>query len=74
MEKMTRFDRLAQFNRDRDFIVCRAIKAQGRVFGPKEPFDKTLVTTRRLRQLYEQRFLMFAPTGKVERVRMRRKA
>ena len=68
--KMTRFERQPEFSRDRDFLVARAIKAQGRSFNPDEPFDKTLVTTRRLRQLFEQRFIKFAPVQKVPRVKL----
>jgi hypothetical protein len=49
-----------KFDRDRDFVVRRMVTVQGQTFGPGNAFDKTLVTTRRLRQLYDQRVIMFS--------------
>lgn len=45
------------FDRNRAFIVAREFIVSGCVLGPGEPFNKGLVTDRRLKQLYEQRFL-----------------
>lgn len=47
------------FDRDRNFVTTRPLPVSGRSFGPNEPFDKTLVTTRRLRQLYDQRAIAY---------------
>lgn len=46
------------FSRDLDLVVLKhGVMAGGRAFAIGEAFDKSLVTTRRLRQLYEGRFL-----------------
>jgi hypothetical protein len=58
---MATLPRFEQFDRDRNFIVTRAVIVSGKKFGPGDPFDKTLVTTRRLRQLYEHRVLKMGP-------------
>lgn len=48
---------LDKFDRDNDFTVSRAIKVRGVMLSPGDPFDKTTVTTRTLRQLFEGRKL-----------------
>lgn len=55
---MTRTGNLREaFDRDRFFVTVKPVTLNGRKFGPGQPFDKTLVTTRRLRQLYDTRYL-----------------
>lgn len=49
----------AEFDRNRVFVVAREFTVSGCVLGPGELFNKGLVTDRRLRQLYDQRFLKF---------------
>lgn len=51
------------FDRDRDFVCRRPFKCAGWDYGPGDPFDKSLVPTRRLRQFYEQRRVDHAPDG-----------
>ncbi len=46
-------DMRPQFDREQDFYVARPFLAAGRNFAPGELFDKSLVTPRMLRQLYE---------------------
>jgi len=58
---MATLPRFEQFDRDRNFLVTRSVVVSGKKFGPGDPFDKTLVTTRRLRQLYDHRFLKMGP-------------
>jgi len=54
------------FDRDMDFVATKAFKLSGAPFIPGQNFDKTLVTTRRLRQLYDGRYLrMVEPEGGV---------
>jgi len=57
MTKYTAFPRLEQFDRNQKFIVRREIKVSGKLFKYGEELDKNLLTTRRLRQMYEQRFV-----------------
>ncbi len=71
------------FDRERDFVTSRSLPVSGRVFTPGERFDKTLVTDRRLRQMYEQRILNVEPkklddaekstSKRAQRVRVQRK-
>jgi len=49
------------FDAGRDFVVTRVMLVSGLKFLPGHPFDKKLVTTRRLRQLFEQRCLDMLP-------------
>lgn len=49
------------FDRARDFTVVRPFTLDGRALAPGEAFDKSLLTTRRLRQLFDQRRLAMAP-------------
>lgn len=46
-----------KFDRANDFIVSRPVKVRGVMLIPGDPFDKTTVTTRTLRQLFESRKL-----------------
>jgi hypothetical protein len=65
------------FDPERDFTVRRPITVGGQKFAPGDAFDKTLVTLRRLRQLYDQRTLHFvgdAPGKRLVPERARRKA
>lgn len=48
------------FDREADFIVKRLPLFGGKKFSPGQLFDKTLCSTRRLRQLFEQRKIVFA--------------
>lgn len=48
------------FDPERDFIVRRKVTCGGEKFVPGDVFDKTLLPTRRLRQLYDQRVIMFS--------------
>lgn len=52
------------FDRERSFIVSKSLTIFGDKLVPGQVFDKTLVTTRRLRQLYDSRFLAIAPDVK----------
>lgn len=52
---------LKPFDRDDEFIVKRQLKVQGKIFQIGDRLDKSLLTTRRLRQLYELRNLEAAP-------------
>lgn len=48
------------FDPSREFTVTRPLPVNGVALGSGSPFDKTQVTTRRLRQLYEQRWISLA--------------
>ena len=52
-----------EFDAGRDFVVTERsdLTISGTKFLPRQPFDKTLVSTRRLRQLFEQRRLEMLP-------------
>ena len=55
---MSRIGNLREaFDADCDFTVVKPLTYGGTVFGPGQPFDKSLVNLRRLRQLYEGRYL-----------------
>jgi hypothetical protein len=45
------------FSRDRSFIVVKPMKLNGSSLPISSPFDKTAVNTRKLRQLYDQRYI-----------------
>lgn len=45
------------FDRDREFTVTKGFTLHGRDFGPGDPFNKYLVTTRRLRQMFDSRLI-----------------
>ena len=56
---------LKVFDRERDFVAGKPMRVSGRDFLPGDPFDKSLVSTRRLRQLYEQRKVRMVETETV---------
>lgn len=58
MSRFTAFPRPLPFNRDCVFTIKRAVTLSGKKYGDGDVLDKTLLTTRRLRQLYEQRFIV----------------
>lgn len=45
------------FDRDLDFVAAKTFTFAGKEFRPGDQFDKSEVNTRRLRQMYDQRFL-----------------
>jgi len=49
-----------KFDPSRDFVVQRPFVAHGKAMVPNTPFDKSKVDERRLRQLYDQRFVTMA--------------
>ena len=51
--------KLDPFNPERQFIVIKAFKCEYLEFAIGSEFDRSLVTTRTLRQLYEQRFIAY---------------
>ncbi len=61
MTRYTAFPRLTRFNRECEFKVKRKIKLNGVEFKEGSIVDKTLLTTRRLRQLHDQRYLEQLP-------------
>lgn len=52
-----------EFDRERDFTVTREFTLNGQRLVPGDVFDKSQVTVRRLRQLYEQRSLRMGPAS-----------
>src|SRR3954468_16858448 len=46
-----------KFDPDRHFVTVKAFSCGGVVYGPGQPFGKGLVSPRRLRQLYDGRYL-----------------
>lgn len=52
------------FDRDRDFIARRLLTIGGKTFAPGDPFDKTLVPTRRLRQLFDSHRIIYKDAPK----------
>lgn len=50
-----------KFDESREFEVRKPITAQGERFKPGADFDKSLVSTRRLRLLWEQGWLAMRP-------------
>lgn len=51
-----------QFDPNATFVALRTIVTQSKHFNPGDEFDKKLVNVRRLRQLYEQRWLDMVDT------------
>lgn len=49
------------FDRRRDFVTLREMSIRGQIILPGESINKTLFTDRRLRQLYDQRRIGYAP-------------
>jgi hypothetical protein len=54
------------FDRERNFVAKRQFVFGGKAFAPGQLIDKTAFTVRRLRQLYDQRFIEFGPDTIVE--------
>jgi hypothetical protein len=50
-----------EFDRDRELIVVKPFNIQGRRWNCEEVFDPKQVTVRRLRQLYDSRYLKHMP-------------
>lgn len=49
-----------RFDRELTFVVNKPITLSGKTTAPGTIFDKSLVTGRKLQQLFEQRYLRFA--------------
>lgn len=49
------------FDRDRNFIAKRSFVFAGLGYAPGQAVDKTKLTVRRLRQLYDQRYVEYGP-------------
>jgi len=47
------------FDPDRNFVVLRPLLVSSKSFSPGDLFEPTLVNTRRLKLLYEQRIIKF---------------
>ncbi len=60
------------FDPTREFVARRKVTCGGTSFAPGDAFDKTLVTTRRLRLLYDQRVIMFEGDRPGEKIARRR--
>jgi hypothetical protein len=56
-----------KFDPERDFVVHRHMMLSGEALTPGDDFDKSIVDVRRLRQLYEQRYLRFKEGGDTPR-------
>lgn len=56
-------DRRDSFDSNRTFTVTRPVTLSGKKFREHDPFDKAIVSLRRLRLLYEQRVLQMADAG-----------
>jgi hypothetical protein len=50
-----------------NFIVVKPLRYAGVVYGPGQPFDKRITDPRRLRQLYDGRYLRQVVAAPVER-------
>lgn len=50
------------FDRERNFVCFRPFVFMGQAYIPGQSIDKTLFTVRRLRLLYDGRFLEYGPT------------
>lgn len=61
MAKYTAFQRLAPFERNSNFVVRRKFRLLGKEYSDGDKVPKELFTTRRLRQLYEQRMISAVP-------------
>lgn len=55
-----------EFDRGRDFVAVRGFRVNGQQVLPGERFDTSLVTVRRLRQMYDTRLIEFSKTGQPE--------
>lgn len=56
--------RRQSFDRDREFVVVRNLTIHGQQLGPGDPFNSNLVSTRRLRQMYESRLITMSGSAK----------
>lgn len=54
------------FDRERTFIAVRRMTIQGKRIESGDPFDKSLVNVRRLRQMYDTRWIKMAPDNQLE--------
>lgn len=63
---VVRFPVQERFDPAREFSVARRFKLSGVEQVPPQPFDKGLTSTRRLKQLYEQRLLKMLPRAEVQ--------
>ena len=54
------------FDRERNFITKRDFMFGGRAYVPGQSVDKSQFTVRRLRQLFDQRYIEFGPDTIVE--------
>ena len=63
----TRPQRREEFNRAREFIAARVFTMSGVDHQPGDPIDKTLATTRTLRQLYDLRRIDMLPPEAVSK-------
>ena len=61
MAKYKSFQKLAPFERNSNFIVRRKFRLLGKLYNDGDMVPKELFTTRRLRQLYEQRMIQAVP-------------
>ncbi len=57
-----------KFDPSRNFVVARAFLFSGRAYLAGASFDKTGIADRRLRLLYEQRYLKMADTSSAAKV------
>ena len=55
-----------RFDPERDFTVFKPMMVNGNILVRGSTFDKTLVATRRLRQLYDQHYVVFAEQSKTQ--------
>lgn len=63
-----------KFDPERTFTVRRKITCGGEAFAPGDAFDKSMVTVRRLRQLYDQRTLYFTGDTPGQKIVRRKRA
>lgn len=56
-----------EFDRGREFITVRNFVCGGKTFHPGEPFDQTLVTVRRLRQMFDSHMIDIPKIASAER-------
>lgn len=57
---------LKKIDREQDFLANKPMRVKGTDFLPGQPFEKSLVSTRRLRQLYESRKVKMVAPGQRE--------
>lgn len=69
----------AKFDQRRSYVTLREFRLSGQMIAVGQLFDKALVDTRKLRQLYDARYLRMAttaeePTSSRSRPRLREAA